>query len=254
MGVIWLIQSHMQNHGTADQFRRALSNFGLDFISVPLVPFSKDLPQIDLPHDPSNIVCWGPGFIPRMLNYPNLSPGIWYDHEKFRWSAFRLHWQELMMCVDAQVETLDSAVANLTSEPIFMRPDADNKAFTGGLFSNHNRPKSNPMFGQDMAVIVAEPQNIEHEWRFFIVDQKIVAASSYRVAGFPNMEGSIPQAAIELAEAAAEIWCPDDVFCLDIGFNGARYGIIEANCFNASRLYQADPISVIEAVNRFLSE
>jgi len=252
VSLVWLIQSNLKNQTTANQIRATLELLSTDFISVPLVPFSSEIPEIKWPSVPSAVICWGPSFVPRMLNFSHLSPGIWYHQHKFKWSVFHAHWGDLMLSRDGTISTFKSVISNLSSDPIFIRPDEDNKAFTGGVFSADLRPKLPSSFDENLPVITSRPQRIEHEWRFFIVGKTIAGASSYRVAGVPNTQGLVPEIAINLVKLAINKWRPADVFCLDIGFNGERYGIVEANCFNASRFYQANTVKVIQAINAFI--
>lgn len=49
-------------------------------------------------------------------------------------------------------------------------------------------------------------------------------------------------------EAAAARWVPAEVVCIDVASSGARFGTVEANCFNAARLYATDPVVVLAAV------
>ena len=112
----------------------ALERLNIDFQTIALIPFKTDIPKEAYPEDHTNIICWGPRFVPRTNKHANLKPGIWYDHSKFRWSAFRENWINFMLCPNGEVVSFDDAMTRLTSDPVFMRPDADSKAFDGGFF------------------------------------------------------------------------------------------------------------------------
>jgi hypothetical protein len=42
------------------------------------------------------------------------------------------------------------------------------------------------------------------------------------------------------------------VTCIDIASSGDHFGIVEANCFNASRFYSADVEIVVAAVSSYV--
>lgn len=100
--------------------------------------------------------------------------------------------------------------------------------------------------------MVASPRTIEAEWRFFVVDGEIVGCSEYRRWGYPSIDGAVPRLAIDLATELASRWSPAGVYCLDLASSGDRMGIVEANCFNASRFYAVVLDRVLRAVNAFV--
>ncbi len=251
--VKWVLQDNMRNQLSLRQMVDALEHIGIEFQTVFLRPFKPDIPQEAFPAQNEKIICWGPSFVPRAVNYPKLSPGIWYDDTQFRWSRFQDKWAEHMLSQDGKVMSMRRALENLTSDAVFMRPDTDSKAFNGGVYSRENPPQIHPDFG-DIQIVQAPLRPVQDEWRFFIVDQDIIAASSYRVLGQPNIQGVVPDGALRLARRVIKIWGPAKVYCLDIGLSHDKFGIIEANCFNASRLYGANPVAVAKAVSAFVRD
>ena len=67
------------------------------------IPLVAELP------DNVPVVCQGPAFVPRAMNYPRLRPGIFYHPEAFRWSAYQLGWREAMLSGDGRVVPLATA-------------------------------------------------------------------------------------------------------------------------------------------------
>lgn len=165
-----------------------------------------------------------------------------------------------MICANAQVMRLSEAMSRLALEGMFVRPDEDSNAFDGGLFNESSlKAVFDPAIrkayiDEDTLVVIAEPVQIDAEWRTFIVDGQVVAASSYRKDGAGNIDLYVPHRVIDLAFGAAELWSPAPVFCLDIALTGQRYGIVEANCFNASRFYGADASAILESVSSLVNE
>ena len=250
----WIIQ---ENQGDSDTVRRMVSALESDGHVPHLVWLTKslDVPPIpDLPDDAA-IVCHGQGFTTRALHHPRLKHGLFFDPEKFKWSAFRAGWQEAMLSSDGRIMSLSDARNLLRNgATAFVRPDSDSKVFDGGVYDASGLSSATPEMCvlPTTAVMVASPCTIEAEWRFFIVDREIVGCSEYRRWGRPSIDGAVPQVAIDLAAELACRWLPADVYCLDLAASGDRIGVVEANCFNPSRFYAAVVERVLRAVNKFM--
>ena len=258
--VQWLLQSNHPNPSAIREIELILRRQGHDVHSTELRGYSDaafDIGSLDMDIP---VVCYGPSFVPRALRYPELSPGIFFDPATFRWSAFRNGWGELMVSANADVVTVSHAASRLGTGSVFVRPDEDSKAFNGGLFDRASLELTidaairKGRIGGDTLVVVAEPVQIDAEWRTFVVGGQVVASSSYRKDGTGNVDQHVPHEVVGLAEAAAARWTPAEVFCLDIALAGDRYGIVEANCFNASRFYGADANVILGAVSSFAGE
>jgi hypothetical protein len=254
----WLLQDNHPNLSSVREIEAILRTQGNDVALVALKGHSTEIPQTEAMDMSRPTVCYGPSFVPRALGYPELSPGIFFDSATFRWSAFRSGWGDLMASSDALVMRLPDAMSRIAFESMFVRPDEDSKAFDGGLY---DRTSLTAVLGPAIDrgpvndgtdVVIASPIRIDAEWRTFVVGREVVAASSYRHNGIGNMDLHVPHRAIDLAFAAAELWAPAEVFCLDIALSGERYGIVEANCFNASRFYGADASIILESVSSFV--
>jgi hypothetical protein len=252
--VHWVIQQNQTDSLEVRAISRALELDGHETHLVPLmkgseVPLVPDLPK-DVP-----VVCQGPAFVPRALNYPRLRPGLFFDPATFRWSAFRTGWKDAMLSSDGRVVELSSARALLREQvSAFIRPDFNSKAFDGGIYdaAGFDAATEGARVSETMPVVVASPIEIEAEWRFFIVNREVVGCSEYRRWGLISTQGSVPRSAIDLAAESASSWWPADIYCLDLAATGNRIGIVEANCFNASRFYAAPIDRILQAVNAYM--
>jgi len=258
MSTQWILQANHRDQSLIRSMEDALVGMGRSVFKVPLKGYSPDIPDIEglSPADP--VICYGPSFVPRTLRRPEWSPGIFFDPDAFRWSAFQAAWPDLMLSSDAKVVPLSQAgelVAIVGAA--FVRPDEDTKAFDGGVFDAAAlQERAAAVIEKGYAtpetpVVVAPPVEVTDEWRLFIVDGEVVGASSYRHGGRPSTGGHVPHHVIELSFEAARIWRPAPVFCLDFGRAGDRIGIVEANCFNAARFYGADGNAILEAVSDY---
>jgi hypothetical protein len=159
-----------------------------------------------------------------------------------------------MLSSDGRIMSLSDARDFLRNgTKAFVRPDSDSKSFDGGVYDASGLVAATPEIrvAPTTPVIVASPCTIDAEWRFF-VDREIVGCSEYRRWGRPSLDGSVPHVAIDLAAEVATRWSPADVYCLDLAASRDRIGVVEANCFNASRFYAAVVERVLRAVNAFV--
>jgi hypothetical protein len=253
----WLLQENHPNLSAMGDIGAILRELSFDVHMVNLKGRSTEIPDLHMLDQARPVVCYGPSFVPRAFGHSRLTPGIWFDPETFRWSAFSESWGDLMLSADAEVIPADEAVLMLGNHRMFVRPDEDSKAFDGGLYGRASLETAlapafeKKLLAADTPIVVAKPIDDDAEWRTFVVGGDVVAASSYRKEGQGNIDLHVPHKVVDLAYEAAAIWAPAEVFCLDIAQSGSRYGIVEANCFNASRFYGADASAILEAVSSF---
>ena len=160
-----------------------------------------------------------------------------------------------MLSSDGRVMSLSDATEFLRGgATAFVRPDSDSKSFDGGIYdaAGFTAVIGRTALDLDTPVMVASPCNIDAEWRFFVVTNEIVSCSEYRRWGRHSVDGAVPRLAIDCAAELASRWSPADVYCLDLALNGDRIGVVEANCFNASRFYAAVIERVLRSVNAFV--
>lgn len=86
----------------------------------------------------------------------------------------------------------------------------------------------------------------------FVVEGEVIAGSEYRRAGFASAYPGVPARVQDLVEQAARLWTPAPVVCIDIASKGNHFGIVEANCVNASRFYAANTKRVVEAISSYV--
>jgi len=248
-GLTWLLQANLRDRRFFDELVHALDVLGETWTAVTLVPFRPELPEVPACIEAGQIVCYGPSFVPRVIG-SSWKPGIFFDRDRFRWSAMQAHWQELMFAIDGRRMELGQVIAELDgSQPAFVRPDADDKMFDGAVYDAGTLREVTKARDPHTLVICASPRIIDAEWRCFVVDGEVIGGSEYRRAGQPSLHAGVPPRVVDLAEHAAARWMPARVACIDVASSGDSFGIIEANCFNASRFYAADTMHVLERVS-----
>ena len=110
-----------------------------------------------------------------------------------------------------------------------------------------------PDFNQSTPVWLAEPKQIQKEWRLFVVDNEIVSASKYMENGALNKSNQdIPNEMLSFAKTNIKKYRIADIYTLDIALCNDEYKIIECNCFNGTGFYDHDIEQIVKAINDFI--
>lgn len=247
--LLWLIQKNQNDRLAVLGVQDILDGLGVRSKEVEIDFNSLHLPQIDGLTDSDVVLCHGPGFTRRYSNIsPQLRRGCLFNPETFRWSQFQEHWRDEMLSIDGRISAIADLRIHPPEYPVFIRPDADSKAFEGGIRSSSEWEILAARLPPDLRVIVASPVRVDAEYRVFMVNSNVVAASEYRSDGQPSINGFVPDGVIDIALKAESFWRPANAYVIDIARSGARYGIVETNCIMASRYYGADPKAIIVAL------
>lgn len=138
---------------------------------------------------------------------------------------------------------------------IFVRPNTNDKIFTGGLISE-------PMFvpwykqtandvGPNERCVVAAPKRVDREWRLVMHRGRVVAGSQYMADNYFIRSPDIPANVINFAEIVATRWQPHPVWVLDI-CRVAPFGflyVMEVGSVNCAGWYMADQRAIVAAIN-----
>lgn len=98
--------------------------------------------------------------------------------------------------------------------------------------------------------VVARIQEIYKEFRFFVIDKKIVSASQYKMNGQLVTSSIIDTDAENFAEKMIKKFDYPG-YVIDIADTKRGYKIVELNCLNASGLYEIDLYKLVQAVDNF---
>ena len=190
-------------------------------------------------------------------------PGAYCDVEAFRctsyypraerWLLAGNKWRALpaQQFVD---EALDQHLMHF-----FVRPDSPLKPFSGRLLTRDEVSWEAIDYGfyydnRDLVVVVSEPRSITAEWRYVVVDQRVVAGSAYAAQGRAALPDSPEGAPWRFAqEVASALDPPEEVYVLDVCEADDRLHLLELNPFSGADLYACDPGAVVRAVSAVAS-
>ena len=252
----WVIQSNLGSSRDIELLASACAALGLECLQVVGIPFSNELP--DVPADVPTVFYGSTNFITNVHRSGRWRPGAFFDDDAFQFTRTLEHYGDHCLNSDARVMTM----ADLASDPrpdstrLFVRPIADLKEFAGtefelgeyrAWFARLN--EGGFELGPGTAVISASIKPIEHEWRLFVVDDRVVAGSHYRADGVLQVTPEVPPEVAAFGESMATIWSPAPVFVIDVAQAAGHLRVIEINGFNSSGFYASNIHVIVDAVS-----
>ncbi len=142
---------------------------------------------------------------------------------------------------------------------VFVRPDSPLKPFSGRVLRAAEIEPAKLDHGyyfEDLTipVVVAPVRSITREWRFVVVDKRVVAGCEYEASSRSPAGGGLADDASALAaQIAAAFPSPADVFVLDLCEVDGQLKLIELNPFGGADLYECDAAVVVGAVSAHYS-
>lgn len=160
--------------------------------------------------------------------------------------------------------TFEALIGNNEYAPgklLFIRPDDDSKSFAGEVMRFDEiadwykklTVAENTHLLPETKIVVSEPYNIQYEWRLWIVNKKVVAASKYREYFRLKKEEGCPAHVIAFAEERCREYTPHEVFVMDVCLCGDEYFIVECGCMNAAGFYKANIQQIVVAASDYFS-
>jgi hypothetical protein len=195
--------------------------------------------------------------------FNKLKSGLFYDYDAFDQAVY----QKLdlpLLNKGAIVISAEKAKYMTFSEPKFVKPSSDGKAFVGKILFPEETVEQlilgqmhNPKIW-DETILIAPEKKVLKEWRFFVINGEVVTGSQYhennelKVREF-SYSNTDDVNALSCAKEYAKLYQPAEIFTLDICLEGNNtWSIVEYNCFNCSGLYKNNLDILKESVEGFV--
>lgn len=137
---------------------------------------------------------------------------------------------------------------------VFIRPNSGNKPFTGRLVYKESFDHDYDMMGvydvsPNALCLICEPRNVVSEWRFFVVQGRVVTGSMYKpLKEQVKSSDSIWGHAQTFVNEAK--YNPDFIWCIDLcETSSGNIYVLEIGSFSSAGLYDCDTDVIVEAVN-----
>ncbi|GAA3935456.1 DUF4343 domain-containing protein [Chitinophaga oryziterrae] len=258
MDIQWVIQRNLTND--FERIAAFCEKIGVKFIGLDIIPFTSELPAFDKSR--KSIIYGSTTFNDLVFKNKELKQGVFYDEKNFSIENYIEKWGRYMLNYDASISTFQALIEGDNYSPdkqLFIRPDDDSKSFAGevkrfdeiGDWYNKLKIIENTNLSLESKIVVSEPYNIQFEWRLWIVNKKVIAASKYREYFKLKKEQGCPETVISFAEARCQEYTPHDVFVMDICLCGDEYYIVECGCMNGSGFYNANIDDIVSSVSDY---
>jgi len=258
-GIKWVVQSNLTNTENLHDLKTACGNTGAIYTEVEIIPFSPELPVFDI--TPGNIYYGSTTFNNLLFNDERTRSGVFFNPATFTIENYIKQWGKYMLNADAEVTTFgELAAKNYAADTLlFIRPDDDSKSFAGEVkrfdeikdWYSQLESLGNEGLSLFTKIIVSTPYNIKSEWRLWIVNKKVIAASKYRTYFKLTKERGCPAEVVAFAEKRCSEYTPHDVFVMDVCLCGDDYYIVECGCMNGAGFYAADIGKIVEDVSNY---
>jgi hypothetical protein len=255
----WVVQQNLTGKEDFEGLQNACDRLGIYFIGVTIIPFSSGLPHFD--RQRHSILYGSTTFNVLAYQDNSLREGIFFNDVTFSIENYFEKWGIHMLNYGSRVCTFRELINSTTEDDklLFIRPNDDSKSFAGdviqfGEIKNWYEKLSvvaNTNFSLDSKIVVSEPYNIQTEWRLWIVERKVIAASKYRENFRLKKEEGCPAEVITFAEQRCLEYTPHDVFVMDVCLSGDNYYIVECGCMNGAGFYKANIEKIVRSVSDY---
>lgn len=197
-------------------------------------------------------------------------PGIYLTLENYEcyryygyFGEYLLNSNYLMMGLNDVLRNKPRIFGRFGTETIFIRPSDGYKSFPGQTLSYDNFDdefntllKSYGGLDTYKLAVVSPGVEINEEYRFIVVDGKVVSGSLYmdnnnrKIWSAYYDKGCNDEDAWKFAEEMAKIYQPDRAFTIDVcKLPSGEYKLIELNSFCCGSMYGNDYDKVVMAIN-----
>jgi hypothetical protein len=258
----WIIQRNLTNTDDLDELKLSCDKTGVPYIEIDIIPFTDQLPYFE---KNKHSIFYGSTTMGQIVYKDRqLNQGFFFDHQSFSIENYFQKWGTHMLNHGALVTSFRQLMAKEYGDDklLFIRPDDDSKSFSGEV-KKYSDIKSwfdklkmfdNTSLSLDSKIIISEPYHLRYEWRLWIVNKKVVAASKYRQDFKLKKERGCPNEVIQFAEQRCQEYTPHDLFVMDICETGNSYYIVECGCLNSAGFYHADINAIVSNVTDYFSK
>lgn len=141
-------------------------------------------------------------------------------------------------------------------DAIFVRPNSPLKIFTGqlvtrGAFADHMELMGFYEFPRSEIVVVSSPWSLVAEWRFVVVEGRVIAGSQYRRANTAALEPCQNTGAKAFADRIVSTgFEPDPVWVFDVcQTDDGEFHLLEIGVFAFADLYACDKTAIVRCVS-----
>jgi hypothetical protein len=227
-----------------------------EYTVVKVIPFGGGMIPEVVPTEEHCIVL-GATAMSKISKEKGWKPGYFDDNIDYR--NLLLNYGSRMMNAECVVSTL--AQLEKKWDEFHLRPVLDSKSFSGEVMSwdafvewreklkSLDAENSFSSLTRNDLVVMSPLKKIFAEYRFFVVDGKVITGSMYKQGSRIYYSNIIDPSLSSFAQSIVDIWVPNRAFALDIADTPIGYKVIEINSFNSAGFYACDMGKFVNAIN-----
>jgi len=223
------------------------------YVGIGVRPFTHEIIDIEKADPKAPTMFYGSTqLIETISKWEDFRPGAFYEKEWFdprfwpekRSDMLNQHQQEITIR-DLRLQWVDTPTFIKSIEP---------KVLAGMVIEPIKEDHDNWMIEYseldgDVILVMSEAQNIEAEWRFFIVGGEVITGSTYRWLGARTIRRPVESLIYHVARLAIKEWIPNLNIVMDIcQLKDGNFRVVEFNAVNSSGFYSADVGKVVDAI------
>lgn len=253
----WVLSNNLKSDSAFPTLLEQLERQGTSYTLIGMVPFSGEVVSVDgeqkLEDLTGPVFGCGKGSMKHAARRYGWSPGY---IEAAEYTDCLKHYGLQMLNDDAVVGKLSAVVP--TEQRFFVRPNADNKSFNGQIMNRDEfldwqrtmvAMEDSSTITKDDIIILAPLKEIYAEYRFYVVNGKVITGSLYKSRDTVVYVECIDQAVIDYAQAVVRMYAPSIAFVIDIADTPEGFRVLETNSISSSGFYAIDVGKFVAAIN-----
>lgn len=266
----WLVQDTSRTlYAVNDEFN-ALKKLNYEIVPFGVIPFTDTITGLDDIKSTDTVIIRAGTKIVGLLGEmksDNISPevmkvlnnGISHSVKNFDQAYYSNLDLPLLNSNPLILDLKKDLYASFSTDK-FVKPSSDLKAFTAGVmnagtvlknFIESHYYRSNYA---DETVLVHDVVEINAEYRFICIEDKVIEGSRYRDNNQLIVNNSIPKSVLDCANEYVKLYNPSDIFTMDLAETPMGIKIVEYNCWNGSGLYAMDIPKLFSTVQEYYSK
>lgn len=268
--VKWLFEADPIDIDETQRMRAAVEELGLESKDIKTIQLFSGLGQLYPDNEDTCVFFFGSLQMARkILREKKWKPGAFLTLDNYRCQAyypdmerFLFNTPNTMLPLNRMLATREQLEKQYGGHGcIFVRPDSGFKTFTGSVFeidtiqAEFDKLRGFYEFPTSAMVLVSSPKNIQHEYRLFVVDDQVVAGSTYRKNRKSSISAYVPDEVYAFARHVLDetTYRPDPAWVLDIcEDNDGKLWVLEIGSISCCGIYGADARPIVKALTELL--
>lgn len=244
----WIIQKSIFKPENYQALTDTLACLGIEYTSVNIPNGTCDLvPDV---HPVGKVYVCGAIKMRKIAEDRQWQPGSFLN-DNFRFDTWLAELGDELLNSDVKFGIFKDIPTEHWAK-FFIRPLEDNKAFDGMVIDNEMlrlwRNDPNKAHLANLMVAACAVKDIYREYRLFVVKNRVITGSVYKIAGRPQVSETIEPEVVDYVTAIINRWAPAESCVVDICLTENGYKVIEFNNINSSGFYASNLQKYVEAI------